>query len=433
MTESSPKVDHALGTTAVSARSGKTNGRFFMQMAASSALALARGFILAHLLVPTAFGGYALLVSLGTFSASLLSFGQIERSFKRFPRLFVDGHPGQALAEADGIIVVLARRAAVVAILMLVLLPLAGRVDWLWGAACAIGVAFTVGMQSAYISVHRASGELTALGQSALARGALAVLFAAGGAILASWPGAITGEILAAALGGLISRAYVRRSVRRSEGASPLRDVEPAGRELWLFTAFIAVSAPLYLDRVLVSLLFGKAATGTYALLMLFVMGSATLTSIVSQKLGPQLVGLQRSGQPFELQLRLLFLWVLAISAASIAGAAVAALALLEAPLSGLGSKYHLTAALMLAMGAMCAAQVSHLFEWLLISHDRERRVFEAAAIYLLALGLGLVVAVSQGSDLAAFMWVMAAGKLLHVTVLALSAVRLGGSPRRRT
>lgn len=406
------------------------NRLFFAQMAVSSALALLRGFVLAQMLAPASFGTYALLVALGTFSASLLSFGHVERSFKRFPRLFVDGHPEQALAEADHIVLILARRAAAAGALIVLALVLAGYAGWTLGALCAAGVAFTVGMQSAYISVHRASSELTALGQSALARGALALAFAAVGAYFASWPGAMIGEILAAALGGVISRAYVRRTTSRVEARIPLRPIEPAGKELWLFSAFIVAAIPLYLDRTLVSVLFGNAVTGTYALLMLFVTGSVTLTSIVSQKLGPQLVRLQREDASLRSQRRLLFLWCLAISAISILGVAGAAWLLLEGPLAPLGAKYGVTPALMAATMAMGAAQVSHLLEWSLISHDGERRVFGASLAYLAALALGLAAAVGGGGGLAGYMWVMAAGKLLHVAILAAFVLRLSGAER---
>lgn len=394
------------------------NRLFFAHMAISSALTLVRGFLIAHLLSPGAFGTYALLLALGTFSASLIGFGQIERTFKRFPRLFEDGHAEAALREADGIGRMLLRRAlALGAVGVAVAAAISGR-DLASGLACAVGLAAGVAVQSTYISVHRASAELVPLGRSALARSALALAFAATGAMLASWPGAMVGEIAAAGLGAWISRAFALRTVSRID-AVPARPLEAPGREMWLFTAFIVAAAPLYLDRGTVSLLLGTVAAGSYSLLMLFVAGANTVTAIVSQKLGPQLVRLERSGARFRTQVILLLQWILGIGALCVTGMAVAGAVLLYGPLASLGAKYGLGPELFLAATAMCVGQVSHLIEWSLLSHDRERSVFAAAIAYLAMLGLGLATSMAEGGGLLAFMWTMAAGKLFHVGLLS--------------
>ena len=114
------------------------NRLFFLLMAASSALALLRGFVLAGILPVDGFGRYAMLFAIGTFAASLLSFGMIERSFKRFPRLCVDGHTAWALNEADRIAKKLGGRAVLAIAICSLILLLASQAEWLVAALLAL-------------------------------------------------------------------------------------------------------------------------------------------------------------------------------------------------------------------------------------------------------------------------------------------------------
>jgi O-antigen/teichoic acid export membrane protein len=385
-------------------------------MGLSSALALIRGFVLALLLAPASFGTYALLVAIGTFAATLLSFGAVERTYKRFPRMFVDGHAGEALVEADRIAWLLARRALGVGAVAIAVLALVGRSEWIAGALCASGAALGVGLQSGYISVHRASGELVPLGLAAMARTLLALLFAAVGAVLASWPGAMAGEIVAALVGGWVSRAFVIRTVGRAQRA-PARPLDPPQRELWLFVAMLIASIPVYLDRLVVSLVYGGSVLGSYGVLMLFVTGSFTLVTIVVQALGPQLVKLEHKGASLRSQLGLLLAWTAGVSLLVIIGMAVASLLLLHGPASTLGLKYSLTPGLLIATTALAMLQINPMFDWMLLSHNRERQVFVAALIYLtvLAAGVGAVI-VTRGS-LVHFLWIMSAAKMVQLMV----------------
>jgi hypothetical protein len=393
------------------------NRLFFAQMGVSSALALVRGFIVAQLLSPGAFGSYALLLAIGMFGANVLGFGHIERTFKRFPRLFIDGRADDALREADGINRLLLWRGLGLALIAIALMAAIGQAGWIGGALCAVGMAWAVAVQSTYISVHRSSAELAPLGNAALIRSVMALAFAAAGATLASWSGAMIGEIVAAVIGGWISRALAKRTVGRM-AAVPERPLEPAGKELWLFFAFAVAAIPFYLDRAVVSLLFGNVATGTYGLLMLFVSGSAALTAVVCQKLGPQLVRLERSGARFRDQLRPLGLWMAAIVALTLAGMVTVGVLLLHGPLAPLGMKYGLTDALLAAAAVVCAGQVAHMIEWSLLSHDRERSVFLAAILYVAVLAIGVGLVAETGAGLLAFIWAVAVGKLFHLAVL---------------
>ncbi len=283
------------------------NRIFFILMALSSALALLRGFALAGLLTVDGFGRYAMLFAIGTFGASMLSFGLIERSYKRFPRLCADGHLATALAEADKIVTKLGGRALIVTLVCLATLWLAGRSEWQLAVTIAAAVALSAAVQSAYVSLQRADGALTAIGIASFGRAAITLAFGACGAFFLGWNGALLGEISGGLLGGWISRSYIKASIADDRAVSEKSmDDAPIAleqKELWTFAGFLGAAVPLYLDRTFVTMLLGHQATGTYALLMLFVMGVYTATAIVSQKVGPELVRMQQRGVSGSVQL----------------------------------------------------------------------------------------------------------------------------------
>lgn len=398
------------------------NRLFFGLMAASSALALLRGFILAAILTPDGFGRYAMLFAIGTFSASLLSFGMIERSLKRFPRLFVDGHFRQALTEADKIGKNLAVRAAVVAAAAIPVLIVFGEAGWIASTLLAAGVAFSVGWQSAYISLQRAEGDLTKIGVASISRTTVALAMGACGALIFGWQGSLLGEICGGLLGGIISRYFTLKKFRdipeahRPDVGTPAVITEQ--RELWTFAGFLGAAVPLYLDRSLVASLFGHNVTGTYAVLMLFVMGCYTATGIVSQKIGPQLIRMERGGAAKSSQLRLLSQWSVAISAIALAGMTFVGWVLIDGPLDFYSVRYGITWPAIASAAILAALQVTHLFEWFLLAHDKEANLFAATMVLLFALSLAVAYSASHSVGLVEFIWLFALAKALQLLTL---------------
>lgn len=409
-------------------RATATTPSFFVQMGASSALALVRGFVIAWLLSAAGFGIYALIVGIGTFSASVLGLGRIEQTNKIFPRLFVDGRWADARREADAVARLLGRNAVLAVAAAVAALLVAGRSEWIGAALAAGGVALGVAWVAIYMSLQRASGDLSMVGRANIARTLIALVLSAAGASLGSWPGAIAGEVAAAFLGAWI----FRRFARRSEGAPTATVAADAGagaQRYWLFGGFLLAAVPLYLDRTFVVAVYGAAAAGAYAFLMLFVTAAATVTTILVQKIGPQIVRMERQGAGIGAQIGLMARWGGAMIAISAVGMAAAAFVLLEGPAAALGAKYGLTPALLAATAVLSFTQVSTMLDWILLSRDRERLVFLAAAIYLAAIASSAVLVVEAGAPLIAAIWALAAGKLLQIIVQTGLILRLRSKP----
>lgn len=407
------------------------NRIFFILMALSSALALLRGFALAGLLTVDGFGRYAMLFAIGTFGASLLSFGMIERSYKRFPRLCADGHLAIALSEADKIVRKLGGRAMIVALACLAVLSLAGQAEWLLASIIAVAVAFSAAVQSAYVSLQRADGALTAIGIASFGRAAITLVFGACGAFFLGWNGALLGEISGGLLGGWISRSYIKTNCDMAcdaaESALGEASIALEQKELWTFAGFLGAAVPLYLDRTFVTMLLGHEATGTYALLMLFVMGVYTATAIVSQKVGPDLVRMQQIGVSGALQLRVLSQWCAGLSLLGATGMLVVGWTLIDGPLQSYALRYDLHWPLLCAASLLAALQISHLLEWMLLSHDAERSVFIATVVLLLSLMAVIGFASWTNVDLVTLVWLFAGAKLLQlITLVILTMIAVG-------
>ena len=409
------------------------NRIFFVLMGLSSALALLRGLVLAAILPVDGFGRYAMLFAIGTFAASLLSFGLIERSLKRFSRLCADGHLDSAFTEADLIARSLALRALLVAVATVGLMLAAGLTAWLVPGLLALGVALSAGLQSTYISLQRSDGELRGMGLTSLARALLALMMGLAGASLYGWIGALFGEIAGGLLGGLLSRQFMVRKLSASAQRLPsegLPPIEAPQRELWTFVGFLGAAVPLYLDRTIVTALLGHAATGTYAMLMLFVMGAYTATGIVSQKLGPQLVHMQRLRAGSRAQVLLLARWSTALAAIGFCGMLVVGWLLLSGPLQYYGVRYDLGWSLLVPVAVLAGLQITHLLEWFVLAHDREYGVMAGSAALLLVLTVGVVMAVFRDGDLTWLLWTFAVAKVCQLLTLS-CVVLIAASPAR--
>lgn len=397
---------------------------FFVLMSLSSGLALVRAFVLAWLLSPAAFGTYALIVALGTFAGSVLSLGQIERSYKRFPRLFIGGHARLAMEESDRISVSLGVRALGCGALLVLGAWIWGHSDWMAGAAATAAIGFGSALQSNYNSVQRAGGNLMGLSRATLSRTVIALVLAAAGGLVWSWLGAIMGEVVGAVIGAWVTRNWAVEAMERAPVSSSDVAPDPEEREMWLFGSFLVLAIPTYLDRSLVSSLYGNVVTGTYALLMIFVTGALAAVGIINQKLIPEFVRLERQGVPPGVFLRVLLRWVGGLGALCLMVTGAGAFALLVWPFDTLGAKYGLDVPLFVATGLLAAAQAGQFISWPLMAHDREQDVFLAAAAYLALLAAGAVVAIYGNLELTSLILIMAGAKLGHVAILAVLAFR---------
>ena len=402
--------------------------RYLLWMAVASALSIGRGFVVAWVLDPGAFGWYAVVASLGALGATLIGTGRIEATFKAFPRLWVEGRGLETIAASDLVAITLLWRAIAAAVIATAVSAWLGQVSWIWPVLGIGAVTLSASWSALYSSTVRATADLGSVATSTMARASTALCVGAIFAYIGSWQGAVLGEVVGALVGAVVSRTLSARHASaptpapERAGTSPSADGGTAHGAL-LFLAFSLAAVPAYLDRTLVASHFGTDTAGTYSFLMLLVTGCAAVSGIVAQKLGPQLIRMERQKASLRQQLRLLARWLSACFALVLGGVGLASAMLLVWPAQAMGTKYGLSIPLLAATSALCFLQFSVMFDWLLISRDAERQVLASAVAYLTAAALAAGATVALDLSLVAFISLLTAAKAVHLAGQCLSLV----------
>jgi len=398
-----------------------SSSRYVVIMSFAAMIALVRGFIVAGILELFSFGLYATIVAVGMFSSALVSFGEIERTIKTFPRLWVEErHRRSVVDRADkSAWVMILRAAAFFAFLLTCTLADAIRSFAQMGMFVAL-IALGAALSSLYASAIRATCDVELLARNTLFRALIVLLFGLSGAYYFSWQGAILGEVSGAIIGVLITRHSVLgkmtfpaandKYIRENDGIPA-----PPDRGLWLFFAGLLASAPVYLDRAFVASVLGAAMVGTFGFLLLFVTGANTFAGIIAQKVGPQLVKMQHLGDPLSAQIRYAMRWLALISVICIVGMIVVAFLLFFGPGQYFYIKFQLNIKLICAAAVLCSLQTGVILDFILISRNQERAVFIAACWYILAFGVVVWVVLWLRLSLVDFVWLLALAKLFHI------------------
>jgi len=385
--------------------------RFLVMMGGAAGLSLVRGFILAVLLDVEGFGTYAIVASVGLFASNILSFGRIEGFMKSFPRLWMEGQRRAVVKNSDRALFDVSSRAIVALIVSSVFIYIVSIDYYLEIVFFVILFSLASIAYNIYSSGIRSTTELRLFGFGNLVRAATAIAFGVLGAWLAGWPGAVVGEIVAAAVAGLLMRHWLVRLADSPTTPSPdALAVDPPKDYggYWIFLSIILVSAPLYLDRLFVGHVFGAAAAGSYAFVLLFYMINSTIVAIIVQSVGPQLVMMERSGATLLRQVKTASAWSAACIFAGGAQLVVAAFAVFVWPLDSLGDKYGVTVGTFVAISFLSFFRVSEFFDWLMISRDREKDMTTASALFFATTVLGAGAVIQFGLSLEQLIWLLA-------------------------
>ncbi len=404
------------------------SSKYIAIMSLAAILALIRGFAVAGILDVASFGLYATVLAAGMFLSALVSFGEIERTVKSFPRLWMVETLRRSVVErADKSAVRMIIRSVAVLLLLLACSVFDVLKYFSEIAIFTVLIALNVALSSLYASAIRATGEIAVLARNTLIRALIVISFGLSGAYLLGWKGAIIGEVAAALLGALITRySVVQKSPRSKIGGS---FSESSGKKVsenlsidngfWLFWAGLLASAPVYLDRAFVASVLGSEVVGTFGFLMLFVTGANAFTGIVIQKVGPQLIKMQHGGDSLGLQIRFAMQWLVLIWVMCVTGMALVSSSLLFPPTLYFVEKFDLNINLVHATAVLGLLQVGVVLEYILISRNQERAIFFTACGYLACAGIAALFVFLANSPLSDFLWLLVVAKGLHVAAQA--------------
>ena len=285
-------------------------------------------------------------------------------------------------------------------------------------------IALNVALSSLYASAIRATTDVELLARNTLFRALIVIIFGLSGAYLFDWQGVIIGEVLATILGTLITRHSVVQKINifsqdKNIGCKDNTGGIPSDNGFLLFVAGLLASAPVYLDRAFVAAVLGPAIVGTFAFLMLFVMSANTLTGIVAQKIGPQLIKMEHFGDSIDAQIKFAIRWLMLIWMMCVAGIALVSLSLFFEPARYFFDKFQLDFSLISTAAVMSLLQVSVVFDFILISRSKERAVFVGACLYFVTAGFAALLVFWLKLSLVNFMWLLTSAKVFHITAQA--------------
>lgn len=394
---------------------------FLATMAVAAAFSTVRGFAAAAILDVADFGIYAVVVAIGGFVGSLIGLGRIEDSRKIFPRFAVDGRADRIMTMVDRITVAATGYCVAALAIASLALMLAGRTEWLAFALVSASVALGTAWTSLIASALRAAGDVGPLGYASLARAGLTLAAAVAGGLMFGFPGLIGGEALGMLAGAAAMHAVAkavlpaRQDAPAEDAATPNQDPRFSISGLKVYFATIAISAPIYLNRPAAAVQFDPNELGRFNFLMLFVVAAITGLAIIDQIVGPQLVRLQRLGNPLNSQLSYL-LRALALVLATLVGGLTLGFWLVQAPLlAPLIGDYAFETSEAIATTCFCVLISTNTLDWLLQAHDRESDILAAAVTYFVGFVFACAALLVWELSIAQFIWALAAAKALQL------------------
>ncbi|MEX3016816.1 hypothetical protein [Gymnodinialimonas hymeniacidonis] len=407
-------------------------------MLTASSLTLVRGFAVAWVLPPVAFGNYAVAIGLGAFAGLLVSFGAIETSWKRFVLQWAEGEYSATVRESRKLDAKMALRVVVPTVFGTGFAVSIGFADAALLIIAVGGFAWSAVAASAGASFLRASVDLGPLAKATMLRTSIALIAAIAGAYLLSWPGAIIGEVV----GGLFFMGYVefrrRMMLKGLDVSTPRAEEQPENQNShaataaantlmgessgrYLFAANLLFAAPIFLDRYFVSEIFGAEAAGTYGLLVLFNMAALTLSGIIDQRVGPQVLRMNSTGVVRKAIAIYAMKWVVLVGLVIGVSGFIAAVLVLGGPLSRFESEYALTPLLLMSAVSLAVCSGYKHLTWVLIAWNKEIAILRVAGGYLIVTAGILGFAALCGMPLWGYIIACAIARLSMVAALSYS------------
>lgn len=394
-------------------RPGVGSAVFLGVMIVASVLSFLRVVAVAGQLQTQGFAIYATITATGAFLSSLISFGSVEATIKRFPRLVADGHRGRMVGDARAIVRQLLVRAAVLGAATW----LAGRlvgVGWIEQAGIAFIFAATTAHSGVIASMQRAAGNPRSLALGTLMRAGVVFLAVAAAARSGSLTGTLAAEGISTLLVCLLSERLFFGPAERGER---IRAARLEGDGLKLFAAYTLIAMPAYLDRLFVLAVFGATIAGQYAVLGVLLTGATLLVNTIAQRVGPDAIRLVHAGRQRD-AVRQIATWSVLTGAlwlCAIGGfAGIVALGLLPPAYA----RYELAPALLAPIALSGVLLTAGFAEFLAIALDREALFLRCAALFALCVLAAAGVAAATHPALADLLWLLAAARAIYAAAL---------------
>lgn len=387
-----------------------------------------RGVLVAAGSAGADFAWYAVTLSTGYFFGYLLSFGSIEGSFKRFPRLAATGGLSAILGPTAHIFSLLGVRGLVLVVLALAL-GLTMKSEWLVSMSLTVLVALVASYTGAIASVQRALCNHGRLAAGSLIRSVATFLLVVPAVYFADIRWVLAAELVGGGLGFLASCKLAGLTLRNLRGWWPSLGTATEGvfsgvmanRGLLVSISAVCTSMPYYFDRMFVVANFPSAEAANYALLALFLGAATLLVNTIAQRIGAESIKLVAETGSLSGAITYVFWWACVGIAVWLVFIGAVGLSYYFGFVPAGLAKYEISPSYLAPVAVLGALAVTALVEFLLLAVDEERKLFMSSAAYLVLVVLGATWVWLDKPQLQVMLWLMVVARAVHLLFLCAS------------
>ncbi len=367
----------------------------------TSILGFGKFIFIAYFQEPTNFGKFASLFGILTFIASLISFGEIEQTIKKYPNYWIT-QDFQLLEKSisDLLLLMFLRATIIVALYFLYLIFSKETFDILL-VVSSLFIIFNQSVNQLFTSLFRASADLSFFAYSQLIRTLVTIFIVTSAAILFTWKGLIIAESISGILIFVVYLIFINRQFSRENQQFNFRfEINNTLFQsifkvsnlsgLFLYLSTMVLSIPLYWDKFIIGKFKGYETVGIYSASFLIVQIGLLVNNVLSQKAGPDFIKKQINTKEKSLT-RDLVKWIFIGSAMQIFVCILFIIAIIIGLFEHYLPKYNIGIQIFAFAVLLSLFQFNGLTEFFLISVNKEKKILLSSIFYCLLFMIGFL------------------------------------------
>lgn len=391
----------------------------------TSILGFGKFILIAYFQEPSNFGKFAALIGILTFIGSLISFGEIEQTIKKYPSYWIT-KDFQLLEKSisDLLLLMLLRASIIVALYFLYLIFSKETFDLLL-VVSSLFIVFNQSVNQLFTSLFRASADLSFFAYSQLIRTLVTIFIVTSAAILFTWKGLIIAESISGILIFGVYLIFINRQfglenqqfnfcfeINKRLFQSIFKVSNLSG--LFLYLSTMVLSIPLYWDKFIIGKFKGYETVGIYSASFLIVQIGLLVNNVLSQKAGPDFIKSQINRKEKSL-IRDLIKWIFIGSAMQIFVCILFFIAIITGLFEHYLPKYNIGLQIFVFAGLLSLFQFNGLTEFFLISVNKEKKILLSSILHCLLFMIGYLFVGYLNLDLRYFYGAFVFSKICQI------------------
>lgn len=378
--------------------SKKKSAKYFIIFILSSFIFFSKGILLAYKMEPNKYGSYISIYAISIFIGSIMSFGLIEETTKKFPRYWVNNDRNSINIYFDNIKNNLYKR-------LIIFFPISfittyfvfNKIDIIT-TLVALTTSFTSSYFSLYASLIRSTGNINKMSEIQLFRALISIIFVYFATYFNNWLIVFLFDAIASVI-SLFNCFFVKKNILTQNANNNLLKVEinetkKSNDGMLLYFSFLLTSLPGYFDKSIIGKTIGFSFAATYNVHLIIVQVSVLLCNIISQKVGPELIKLQIEHKKKSIVFKHLFKWVIIFFIVNILFVILFYLIVKLNIFPSFTLKYNINIYYLILCGAIALLQITSLIEFFMISYDLEKYILISSFIYIISIIVSFTICV---------------------------------------